>query len=130
MEFGISTPALLFPALSLLLLVYTNRFLATAHLARMLHETDKNHIERDEQIRNLKYRLDLTKWMQFFGVMSILLCTFAMFGLFLGYLDISKKVFGLSMLVMSISLVIYLLEISVSTKALNLELCDAIDKHK
>jgi len=56
MEFGISTPALLFPALSLLLLVYTNRFLATAHLARMLHETDKNHIERDEQIRNLKFK--------------------------------------------------------------------------
>ena len=124
MEFGISTPALLFPALSLLLLVYTNRFLATAQLARMLHRQGLNSFGQNEQIKNLKYRLELTKWMQIFGVMSILLCTLAMFGLFLGFSALSKIVFAVSMLVMCVSLIISLMEMSVSTRALNLELSD------
>ncbi len=129
MEFGISTPALLFPALSLLLLVYTNRFLATAQLARMLHRQDQNSFGQNEQIKNLKYRLELTKWMQIFGVMSILLCTLAMFGLFLGFSALSKIVFAISMLVMCVSLIISLMEMSVSTKALNVELSDLHDEN-
>lgn len=129
MEFSISTPALLFPALSLLLLVYTNRFLAIAQLARMLHRQDQNRFGKNEQIKNLKYRLEMAKWMQMFGVMSILLCTLAMFGLFLGYTDISKRIFGVSMFVMCISLGISLIEMSISTKALNLELNDLHDEN-
>ena len=56
MEIEISTPALLFPAVSLLLLAYTNRFLATAQLIRLLHrqsqelnafETFKRQVEAE-----------------------------------------------------------------------------------
>ena len=132
MEIEISTPALLFPAVSLLLLAYTNRFLAVAQLARMLHRQieGQERFEHIKQIENLKYRLELTKWMQIFGVLSILLCTLSMFGLFLGYPDMGKKVFGLSLIVMCISLFISLVEVAVSTKALNLELGDLSENFK
>ena len=95
MEIEISTPALLFPAVSLLLLAYTNRFLAVAQLIRMLHRqsTERENCEEYKQIGNLKHRLELTKWMQFFGVLSILLCTFSMFDLFLGILEFREKNF-------------------------------------
>lgn len=132
MEIEISTPALLFPAVSLLLLAYTNRFLATAQLIRMLYRQtqDKEECEHYEQIENLKHRLELTKWMQFFGVLSILLCTFSMFGLFLGYLEFGKKIFGLSLVSMCFSLFISLWEVVISTKALNFELSDMHSKCK
>lgn len=132
MEIEISTPALLFPAVSLLLLAYTNRFLATAQLIRMLHNQTqiKESCEHYEQIGNLKHRLELTKWMQFFGVLSILLCTFSMFALFLGFFEPGKKVFGLSLIAMCVSLFISLWEVAISTKALNLELSDMHDKCK
>jgi len=68
--------------------------------------------------------------MQFFGVLSILLCTFSMFALFLQYLEMGKKVFGLSLIAMCASLFISLWEVIISTKALNLELSDMGDKMK
>ena len=81
MEIEISTPALLFPAVSLLLLAYTNRFLAVAQLIRLLSSQarEQDSCEFIEQIKNLRQRLELTKWMQFFGVVSILLCTISMY---------------------------------------------------
>ncbi len=132
MNIEISTPALLFPAVSLLLLAYTNRFLAVAQLVRMLHRQSQERENCDEykQIQSLKYRLELTKWMQFFGVLSILLCTLSMFQLFVGYLEVGKKVFGLSLVAMCISLLISLWEVMISTRALNLELSDMHDKCK
>ncbi|MFV0482261.1 MAG: DUF2721 domain-containing protein, partial [Campylobacteraceae bacterium] len=99
MEMSISTPALLFPALSLMLLAYTNRFLTTGQLARMLgrqietNETAPHNISG--QIKNLNQRLELTKWMQVFGTLSILFCTLSMLLLFLGYQSYGEKVFGL-----------------------------------
>jgi len=132
MDIEISTPALLFPAVSLLLLAYTNRFLAVAQLIRMLHRqsNERDNFEEYKQIQSLKHRLELTKWMQFFGVLSILLCTFSMFALFLQYLEMGKKVFGLSLIAMCASLFISLWEVIISTKALNLELSDMGDKMK
>ena len=132
MEIEISTPALLFPAVSLLLLAYTNRFLAISQLIRLLNHQSKEResCEQAAQIDNLKLRIELTKWMQIFGVLSILLCTFSMFGLFLGYFDLGKKIFGLSLVSMCVSLIISLIEVAVSTKALNVELGDMHNKCK
>ena len=132
MEIEISTPALLFPAVSLLLLAYTNRFLATASIIRLLNKQvkSKENCELTAQINNLKQRLELTKWMQFFGVLSIILCTISMFGLFLGFYEIGKKVFGFSLVVMCLSLLISLWEVYISTNALNMDLKDLDDKCK
>ena len=132
MEIEISTPALLFPAISLLLLAYTNRFLTTGQLIRSLSNQVRAHSghELDGQIENLKKRLELTKWMQFFGVVSIILCTLSMFSLFLGFYTLGKNVFGLSLVTMCISLFISLWEVYISSNALNLELKDLHDKCK
>lgn len=124
MNIDLSTPALLFPAISLLLLAYTNRFLTTAQLIRAISK--KNH-ERSSsefkgQIANLKKRLELTKWMQFFGVISILLCMVSMFFIFIDFLQIGSHIFGISLGFMCVSLLLSLWEVTISTKALNLEL--------
>ena len=132
MEIEISTPALLFPAISLLLLAYTNRFLTTGQIIRSISHQAREHeeLELAGQIKNLKRRLELTKWMQFFGVVSMLMCTISMFSLFLGFYDLGKKVFGLSLLTMCLSLCISLWEVYISSNALNLELKDLYDKCK
>lgn len=126
MEIEITTPALLFPAVSLLLLAYTNRFLALGQLIRLLtrQERELNSSKFSQQIQNLKLRVELTKWMQFFGVVSILLCTTSMFSLFLGFNILGKQIFGLSLITMCISLLLSLWEVYISSNALNLELKD------
>ncbi|BFU78486.1 DUF2721 domain-containing protein [Arcobacter sp. 15-2] len=132
MEIEISTPALLFPAISLLLLAYTNRFLTTGQLIRSISRQAKEQKNQDlsGQIENLKRRLELTKWMQFFGVVSMLMCTVSMFALFLGYYPFGKNIFGLSLLTMCLSLVISLWEVYISSNALNLELEDLYNQIK
>ena len=126
MEISLTTPALLFPAISLLLLAFTNRFLAIASLIRQLH---KNYIESPEvvltgQLKNLRIRLRLIKTMQFFGVLSLLLCVLAMFLIYLKVAGWGESMFAVSLILLLFSLFISLREIQISTKALDLELSD------
>ncbi|MEB2786465.1 DUF2721 domain-containing protein [Algoriphagus persicinus] len=127
MELQLSTPALLFSAITLLMLAYTNRFLAIASLIRGLH---KKFLESPDegiivdQLHNLRRRLTLIKSMQLFGVFSFLLCVICMFLLFRGITIGANWVFVGSMLSLLISLVLSLVEIQISTRALNLELVD------
>lgn len=122
----ITTPALLFPALSLLLLAYTNRFLTLAGLIRNLHQEYRK--DRSKvligQIRNLQRRISLIKAMQIFGVISLFLCVVTMGLLFFTLTLAGEVVFALSLLAMIISLVLSLAELSISVKALNLQLSD------
>ncbi len=130
MEINVTTPALLFPAISLLLLAYTNRFLALANLIRELHARYKQ--ERDVlipgQIANLRYRVNLIRDMQSFGVLSLLLCVVCMFTLFAGWELLGRYVFGISLILMMASLALSLREIQVSVGALNLRLHDLEEK--
>lgn len=127
MELQLSTPALLFSAITLLMLAFTNRFLAIATLIRGLHKKYLQEPDQEiivEQIHNLRQRLNLIKTMQLFGVFSFFLCVICMFLLFWGYTTAANWVFVSSMLSLLISLGISLIEILISTKALNLELSD------
>ncbi|PPK60213.1 uncharacterized protein DUF2721 [Malaciobacter marinus] len=85
LNIAITTPALLFPAISLLLLAYTNRFLTTGQLIRGLsaNARDGKVPKASKQIRSLKKRVSLIKQMQIYGVVSLILCTISMFFLFL-----------------------------------------------
>jgi len=120
----LTTPALLFPAISLLLLAYTNRFLVLAQLIRALTGSNKENMREIilRQISNLKKRLVLIKLMQAFGCFSFLLCTFSMFALFLEYEIAGKVLFGSSLILLSISLVLSLYEVVISMNAINVEL--------
>ena len=126
MELSLTTPALLFPAVSLLLLAYTNRFLALATLVRSLHARHREHPDPliPMQIDNLRYRIHLIKQMQAAGVSSLLVCVVCMFVLFFGEVLFGKVLFALSLVLMIVSLALSVREIQVSVKALDLHLLD------
>ncbi|HKZ37298.1 MAG TPA: DUF2721 domain-containing protein [Chryseolinea sp.] len=130
-EISINTPALLFPAITLLMLAYTNRFLALASLIRNLHTKYKQVGEEraiiKEQIQNLKKRLLLVKQMQGSGIISFFLCVLCMLFIFLGYELMAYSTFGLSLLFLLLSLGLSLTEILISTKALEIELKNMLE---
>lgn len=127
-EISINTPALLFPAITLLMLAYTNRFLALATLIRNLHTKYKQVHEQHDviraQIKNLRQRLNLVKAMQACGIISFFLCVLCMLFFYLQQETIAFVVFGLSLVFLLISLGLSLHEIFISTKALEIELKD------
>jgi uncharacterized protein DUF2721 len=127
MELSITTPALLFPAISLMMLAYTNRFLAIANLIRNLHakyklSPDEKHIIT--QIKNLRIRIRLIRSMQGFAVLSFLLCVVCIFTIFEGWVNASFIVFGISIACFLVSLIASLVEITLSMRALEVELSD------
>jgi hypothetical protein len=121
MEINLSTPALLFPAISLLLLAFTNRFVVLANLIRKLHDQYQSdqHAMIYGQIQNLRRRVSLIRNMQAAGIMSMLLCVVCMFLLFAGQVWLGKVTFGLSLLLLALSLTLSLVEIWMSVGALN-----------
>jgi hypothetical protein len=126
MDLTIQTPALLFPALSLLLLAYTNKFLAIANLIRRLYSDyeEKQAGDLVGQIASLRRRLMLIRSMQAFGVGSILFCVVTMFLVYAGFQVWAQLLFGISLGLMIVSLVLSLMEIYLSASALNLLLRD------
>jgi peptidoglycan/LPS O-acetylase OafA/YrhL len=125
-ELTLTTPALLFSAISLLLLAYTNRFLAYANVVRTLHARFKEN--RDTlligQIKNLRKRLVLTRTMQVLGIGSLLLCVLCMFLVYVDYQVVAEVVFGIALVMLILSLAISVWEIQISVKALDLHLSD------
>ena len=124
MEITLATPALLFPAITLLMLAYTNRFLGLASLIRSLHQrwTQSRDVVLVAQIENLRRRLGLIRRMQALGVLSLLVCVVCMFVLFTGQQLAGKILFGASLLLLAASLAQSLAEIYISTEALKIEL--------
>ncbi|MAT54937.1 MAG: hypothetical protein CMN32_10700 [Saprospirales bacterium] len=122
MQINFTTPALLFPAISLLILAYTNKFLAIASLIRNLHsQYQKQHEEvLLQQIATLQRRVFYIRMMQLFAILSFLMCFVCMFMLYFELQHLATTTFALSLLMMIISLGISLVEIAVSSGALNL----------
>ncbi|NVK83751.1 MAG: DUF2721 domain-containing protein [Cytophagia bacterium] len=128
MNIDISTPALLFPAITLLLLAYTNRFVALANLARGLRVRYKESPDMRKtlfgQIKNLRLRLILIRNMQALGIASFFCCVLCMVLMYLGRQVIADYIFGASLFLLLASLLISFVETQISTKAINLELKD------
>jgi len=121
---SLTTPALLFSAVSLILLAYTNRFLAYAQIVRNLYaeyNKNKNYVLID-QIKNLRKRLNLIRWMQILGVVSLFLSMGSMLFLYIGFYTLGAYAFGFGLLSMIGSLAISVWEIQISVVALNLHL--------
>jgi hypothetical protein len=120
----LSTPALLFPAVSLLMLAYTNRFLALANLIRTLHtQYRQNHDPVIEaQIQNLRERLSLVRITQTCGLFSLLLCVVAMLCILEDQAFAGTFLFALSLVLLGTSLVVTLIEVQKQNVALNLAL--------
>jgi len=129
-ELSLTTPALLFSAISLIMLAYTNRFLAYAAVIRNLHDI---YLQRKEasllrQIKNLKLRLNLTRWMQIFGISSLLFCVLTMFLIYVDIYAIAIWVFGFALILLIISLALLIKEIQISAQALQHHIAD-IEEH-
>ena len=126
-EISINTPALLFPAITLLMLVYTNRFLAIANRIRSLHE-NYNKVEVKHiaigQIKSLRARLNLIRYMQGLGALSFFGCVLCMYFIYRNWMDAAHWIFAASMITLLGSIVLSFIEIQQSTKALELELSD------
>jgi hypothetical protein len=126
-EISINTPALLFPAISLLMLAYTNRFFAIATRVRTLHEEYNRGTNKEIiflQIKNLRRRLNMIRNMQALGVGSFLCCIICMYCIFRGYMQWAHLLFVISILCLIASLLISLAEIIISTRALEIDLSD------
>ena len=126
MEIDLTTPALLFSAISLIMLAYTNRFLSYAQLVRTLKEQymENRSSVKAAQIANLRKRLYLTRAMQVTGIGSLLLCVVSMIFIYIQLHLVSVYIFGLALLLLIISLTISIYEIYISVKALELHLND------
>ena len=119
MTLEITTPAVLFPTVSLLLLAYTNRFLALTAIVRQMDSSGE--VEHEfYQVKNLRKRLNYIKKMQYFGVSSLLMCAISMLFLFLHMDFIGKISFGISLVSLIVSLLFSLLEIQISLEALRI----------
>ena len=122
----ITTPALLFSAISLLLLAYTNRFLAYANVVRTLHARFKDNPDNViiGQIQNLRKRMVLTRTMQLLGIGSLLLCVLCMFLVYIDLQLTAEIIFGIALVMLIISLAVSMREIQISVRALDLHLGD------
>lgn len=123
-DLTLSTPALLFPAISLLLLAYTNRFLTLATVLRAFSEADMSNERTLRQIDNFRKRIGLIKQMQAFGVLSFFLCVLCMFLIHLGYAYAGSIIFAISLVLLAYSLFLSVREIQISAEALNIHLED------
>jgi len=131
MQINLTTPALLFPAISLLMLAYTNRFVTLANVVRKLHadyksDPDPLHLR---QITNLRKRIYMIKRMQELGVASFLVCVVCMGFVYYELPTLSHISFVLSLGLFSCSLLFSMAEISISTQALDIRLSD-MEKRK
>lgn len=128
-DFSYSIPGLLFPAISLLMLAYTNRFFGLASLVRQLVDRHKKlpHANIQAQIDNIRIRIALIRYSQEMGVLSLLMCTSSMFALFIEQQSGARILFGCAMFFMVVSLILALREIHLSVRALNVEIDEILD---
>ncbi|MDC3334747.1 DUF2721 domain-containing protein [bacterium] len=116
----ITTPALLFPAISLLFVAYTNRLHSLSVLIRAMttegsDESKTKHA--DEQLNILEKRVIYIRRMQVFGVMSFIFNLMTIILVYLKYYILANYIFGFGLLMLSGSLFFALLETIISTKA-------------
>jgi len=126
MPLTLSIPALLFPAISLTMLAYNARYLAIAALIRQLHKEFKTNSNAPlaQQIRQLRRRLEIIKNMQASAIISFLLAAITMFLVYVELVVWANIIFGISLTFLMVSLVLSLLEVWLSTKALGIQLKD------
>lgn len=129
MDFNLQTPTLLFSAISLLMLAYTNRFVVIANLIRELyarHEQEPSDITH-HQLVNLRKRMSIIRNMQVFGAISFFFSVLSLLLILFGFDFLAKSAFGISVVLLLISLSLLVLELQISVNALNIQLKDFND---
>ena len=128
MNIDYTVTALMFPAIPLLMGVYSNRFHSLSILVRQLHDEHvyEKHIppEWKKQFMNLSTRITLLRWTILFAAFGFLFNMLTVFGLYLDRLFVARVIFGSCCLSMIISIIFFIREIHISTNALKLHMSD------
>ncbi|SHJ61255.1 Protein of unknown function [Maribacter aquivivus] len=126
MELTLGIPALLFPAISLTMLAYNARYLAIAALIRQLHQKYQETASQSVglQVQKLRKRLTIIKNMQATAIVSFLLAVITMTLIYAEFTFWANLVFSISLFALMTSLILSLIEVQLSTKALEIQLKD------
>ena len=128
MNIDYTVTALMFPAIPLLMGVYSNRFHTLSRLIRELHDEHvyEKHIpaEWKKQFINLSRRISILRWTIMFAAFGFLFNMLTVFALYLNELFLARVIFGACCLSMIISIIFFIREIQISTNALNLHMSD------
>ncbi len=128
MNIDYTVTALMFPAIPLLMGVYSNRFHTLSNLVRKLHDEHvyEKHIppEWKKQFLNLSNRITLLRWTMLFAAFGFLFNMLTVFALYMDELLLARIIFGSCCLSMIISIIFFIREIHISTNALKLHMSD------
>ena len=128
MNIDYTVTALMFPAIPLLMGVYSNRFHTLSNLIRRLHDEHvyEKHIppEWKKQFLNLSSRISLLRWTILFAAFGFLFNMLTVFALYLAEVFVARVIFGSCCLSMIISIIFFIREIHISTNALKLHMSD------
>ena len=128
MNIDYTVTALMFPAIPLLMGVYSNRFHTLSNLVRKLHDDHvyEKHIppEWKKQFLNLSNRITLLRWTILFAAFGFLFNMLTVFALYMDELLLARIIFGSCCLSMIISIIFFIREIHISTNALKLHMSD------
>lgn len=133
MNLELSTPALLFPAIAILMLGYVNRYIGAANVIRSFkkdYDSGYKHNDLTKQLNILKKRIELMRGMLLVGASSLILACLSMLFIFVNNQLAGKGAFGLSLLGLVLSLFASLYETSLSNRSLILEIDDMIHREK
>lgn len=133
MDIPITTPALLFPAIAILMLGYVNRYLGIANIIRSFkkdYDAGYVHVKIVEQLKVLKLRIELSRTMLALGAISLMFACLSMYFIYLGQQEAGNAAFGMSILGMIFSLGFSIYETGLSNKSLMVEIDDIFAKEK
>ena len=128
MNIDYTVTALMFPAIPLLMSVYTNRFHTLSALIRKIHDEYvwEKHIpsEWEKQLINLNGRVKWLRYTLAFASFGFLFNMLTVLALYLNVIFVARIIFGSCCLVMIISVIFFIRDIHLSTETLKLHLSD------
>lgn len=131
MTLSLNEPALIFPAIAILMLGYVNRYIGVASVIRSFkkdYDSGYRHNDISKQLMILKKRIELSRFMLTLAATALLFACLSMFMIYEGYQTAGQVIFGLSLIAMITSLIFSIYETSLSNKSLIIEINDVINK--
>ena len=132
MVLDLTTAALMFPAIPFLMLTFGTRFTVVSELIRKIHDEYAAEINLDDvrtkrmlgEISTLKKRLLMIQINQTLTSLSFFVNLLTIFALFMGHQNLSKLLFGIVLILLMLAIILFVVEIGIATKSLNLHLED------
>ena len=131
MTIPITTPALLFPAIAILMLGYVNRYIGAASVIRAItkdYSTGHRRVQVVEQLQIMQKRIRLFRYMLEIGAFALAMACLSMFLIFVDKQQAGNLVFGLSLVAMITSTLVSFYETVLSNQSLNIEINDVYQK--